>query len=292
MRSPITPVWLRSAGRLASSLALLAALPAVAAAQYKPPALENLPIGEKYHFEVAGNIWNPALTGQIASEQFGIAGTNIDFTKDLGFTQTRFRDLRIVLRPSKKQKLRIQYTPIDYISATTLSRNVVFNGINFNVALPIKADFGWNVWRFGYEWDFVYRPRGYVGLLLEGRLTKMSATLASPIDTEFTTVRAPLPAIGVVGRVYPTSNVAINFEVTGMCALQNATGAVSPGCKQALDPKYQASYFDWDIYGTINFNNYIGAQVGWRRMTTLIDINRDTGNLKFQGIWFGGVVRY
>ena len=56
----------------------------------------------------------------------------------------------------------------------------------------------------------------------------MSATLASPIDTEFTTVRAPLPAIGVVGRVYPTSNVAVNFEVTGMCALQNATGAVSP----------------------------------------------------------------
>ena len=209
----------------------------MAAAQYKPPALENLPIGEKYHFEVAGNIWNPALTGQIASEQFGIAGTNIDFTKDLGFTQTRFRDLRIVLRPSKKQKLRIQYTPIDYISATTLSRNVVFNGINFNVALPIKADFGWNVWRFGYEWDFVYRPRGYVGLLLEGRLTKMSATLASPIDTEFTTVRAPLPAIGVVGRVYPTSNVAINFEVTRDVRAAECDRRGQPGLQAGARPE-------------------------------------------------------
>ena len=67
-------------------------------------------------------------------------------------------------------------------------------------------------------------------------------------------------------------------------------GAVSPGCKQALDPKYQASYFDWDIYGTINFNNYIGAQVGWRRMTTLIDINRElprSSRVFGSGVWSG-----
>ena len=292
MRSPISHPWLRPASRLVAALALTTALPTIALAQYKAPALEKLPVGERYHFEVAGTLWNPSLTGTIASSQFGIAGTNIDFTKDLGFTQTRFRDLRIVLRPGKKQKLRIQYTPISYGSATTLSRSVIFNGINFNVALPIKANFGWDVWRFGYEWDFLYREKGYVGMLLEGRLTKMTATLASPIDTEFASVRAPLPAIGLVGRAYVMPEVAINFEVTGMCALQNATGAFSPGCKQALDAKYQASYFDWDIYGTINFNNYVGAQVGWRRMTTLIDISQDAGNLKFQGIWFGGVVRY
>jgi hypothetical protein len=27
-------------------------------------------------------------------------------------------------------------------------------------------------------------------------------------------------------------------------------------------------------------------------MTTLIDIKNETGNVKFQGFWFGGVVRY
>jgi hypothetical protein len=292
MRSLLPRPWCRPAGRLVTAFVLLGALPAVAAAQYVAPSLEYQPMGERYHFEFSGTIWNPSPTGSISSEQFGIIGSNIDFAKDLDFTQTRFKDMRIVLRPSKKQKFRIQYTPVQYTSSTALDRSVVFNGINFNVALPIQANFGWNVWRFGYEYDFLYKKRGYVGMLLETRLTEMTAKLASPIDTEFTTVRAPLPSIGVVGRAYVTQEVAINFEVSGLCGLQNSAGKISASCTQQPTAKYQASYFDWDIYGTVNLTNYVGAQVGWRRMTTFIDVNQDTGNLKFQGLWFGGVVRY
>lgn len=129
-------------------------------------------------------------------------------------------------------------------------------------------------------------------MLLEARLTRMNAQIASPIDTEFTTVRAPLPAIGVVGRAYVSPEVALNFELTGLCGLQNAQGGISATCAQQTGAKYQASYFDWNIYGTVNFTNFVGAQVGWRRITTLIDINQDLGNVKFQGFWFGGVVRY
>jgi hypothetical protein len=292
MRSPIIRSWRRPTGRFLAALALVGAVPATAAAQYAAPSLEYPPLGEKYHIEASGTMWNPAPTGLISSAQFGIAGSNIDFTKDLGFAATRFKDLRIVLRPSTKQKFRVQYTPLDYFSATTLDRPVVFNGINFNVALPIQATFDWKVWRFGYEYDFVYRKRGYIGMLLDMRLTQMTAKLASPIDTEFTTVRAPLPSVGVVGRAYILPEVALNFEVTGLCGMQNAAGQFSATCKQATGAKYQAAYFDWDIYGTVNLTNYVGAQIGWRRMTTLIDIKQDTGNVKFQGFWFGGVVRY
>jgi hypothetical protein len=291
MRSPITRHW-RRPGLVVAALALVGALPTAAAAQYAAPSLEYSPIGEKYHFEFAAAMWNPAPSGLISSSQFGIAGSNIDFNTDLNFVATRFKDMRIVLRPSKKQKFHIQYTPVDYFSSTTLNRGVVFNGINFNVALPIQATFDWNVWRFGYEYDFVYQPRFYVGMLLEGRLTTMTAKLASPVDTEFTTVRAPLPSVGVVGRAYVMPEVSIDFAVSGLCGLQNAMGQVSLSCHQATGAKYQAAYFDWDIYGTVNLTNYVGAQIGWRRMTTLIAINQDTGNVKFQGLWFGGVVRY
>jgi hypothetical protein len=292
MLSLLPRPWCRPAGRLVTTLVLLGALPTAAAAQYVAPSLEYQPMGERYHFEFSGTMWNPTPNGSISSEQFGIIGSNIDFSKDLAFTQTRFKDMRIVLRPSKKQKFRIQYTPVQYGSSTALDRSVVFNGINFNVALPIQANFGWNVWRFGYEYDFLSKKRGYVGMLLETRLTEMTAKLASPIDTEFTTVRAPLPSIGVVGRAYVTQEVAINFEVSGLCGLQNSAGKISASCTQQPSAKYQASYFDWDIYGTVNLTNYVGAQVGWRRMTTYINVNQDTGNLKFQGLWFGGVVRY
>lgn len=292
MRASLTRFWHRPVGRIASALALVGALPLAAYAQYSAPSLEYRSVGEKYHFEIAGTMWNPAPSGLIASNQFGIAGSQIDFTKDLNFAATRIKDLRIVLRPSKKQKFRIQYTPLSYFSSTRLDRSLVFNGQGYDVALPIQATFGWNVWRFGYEYDFLYKRRYYVGMLLEARLTEMNATLVSPVNNEFATVRAPLPSLGVVGRAYVTPEIALNFELSGLCGMYNQSKQISMSCTQQPNEKYQAAYFDWDIYGTINLTNYVGAQVGWRRMTTLIDVNQDVGNVKFQGLWFGAVVRY
>jgi hypothetical protein len=266
-----------------AALALLA--PASARAQYGAPDMSSSAIGENYHFEVSGNFWNPDLFGQISSEQFGLIGSQIDFLTDLGYAKTRFKDLRIVLRPSKKSKLRIQYTPIEYESSTTFNRSIVFNGIAFPISVPIESAFAWKVWRFGYEYDFLYKSRGYVGLLLEGRYTQMDARLAtnSPLFSqqinEFATAKAPLPAIGVVGRAYVLPQVAVNFEVSGFKLPD-------------IDPDYKANYFDWDIYGTVNFTNNFGAQIGWRRVTNLLIIENDMGDVRFQGFWFGGAVRY
>jgi hypothetical protein len=260
-------------------------VPASARAQYAAPDASSSAIGENYHVEVSGNLWSPSLVGQISSEQFGLIGSKIDFETDLGYTKTRFRDLRIVLRPSKKSKFRIQYTPVRYESSTTFRRNIVFNGINFPVSVPVETEFAWNVWRLGYEYDFVYKPRGFVGVLVEGRVTRMEAhlrtntPLLSPQYDEFVTSRAPLPAIGLVGRAYVMPEVAINFEVSGFRLPDVA-------------PDYQATYFDWDINGTVNLSNYFGLQVGWRRMTNVLTIEQDSGDLKFQGLWFGAAVRY
>lgn len=260
-----------------TALALL--LPAAAQAQYGAPELDSSAVGEKYHVEVAGSLWNPDVFGQISSEQFGQLGTKIDFQQDLAYKKTRFKDLRIVLRPSRKSKFRIQHTPIRYDAETTLKRDITFNGQKFPLALPINSEFNWNVWRFGYEYDFIYKSRGYVGMLLEGRYTQMTAELNSPLTNEFSSTKAPLPAIGIVGRAYVLPEVAINFEVTGFKLPD-------------VDPKYKANYYDWDINGTINVSNYVGLQVGWRRMTTFLDVKNDTGDLKFQGLWLGAALRY
>jgi hypothetical protein len=272
-------ITMRSAVILAL-FALAAALPAPAHAQYHAPSLSSDAIGEKYHVELAGSFWNPQLVGTVKSDQFGQKGDNLDFVTDLGFEQTRFKDLRIVLRPAKKHRFRIQYTPVEYLSETTLHREVIFSGQKFGINLPIKADFGWKVWRFGYEYDFVYKSRGFVGVLVEGRYTEFTASLESPITSEFTSAKAPLPAIGVVGRAYVAKNIALNFEVSGFKK------------PEKLLPDYQANYYDWDINGMFNLTNNVGVQVGWRRMTTFLDLDGDTGDFKFQGLWFGGAVRF
>jgi hypothetical protein len=277
-------MWRRAALITASAAGLLA-LPAVARAQYSAPDTNSGAVGEKYHVEIAANFWNPTVFGKISSTQFDIIGSDVDVVRDLGYQQTRFRDLRIVLRPSKKSRFKIQYTPIRYESQTTLTRTIVFNGINFNVSAPIKSEFDWKVLRLGYEYDFYYAPRGFIGALVEARYTQFDATLStnSPLlatqQVEFTEAKMPLPAVGIVGRAYPLKELAINFEMS-MFRLPN------------LDPKYEANYFDWDINGTVNVTNNVGLQIGWRKMTNYLRVEKDIGDLAFKGIWFGAAVRF
>jgi hypothetical protein len=260
--------------------ALVLTVPAMAAAQYGAPELEPGVPAEQYHVEFAGTIWNPNLSGIISSERLGVIGSSVDFVEDLGFEQTSFADMRIVLRPSKKSRFRIQYTPIEYKAETTLKRDLLFNGQKFPLSLPLQSQLDWKVWRFGYEYDFIYRERGFIGVLLEGRYTQMTAELASPLMSESTKVSAPLPAIGIVGRVYPIPEVAVNFEVTTFRVPEDTI------------PDVEANYYDWDIYGTINVHPKVGLQVGFRRMTNFLVIKNDSADVKFQGLWFGGALRY
>jgi hypothetical protein len=103
------------------------------------------------------------------------------------------------------------------------------------------------------------------------------------VGLEYTSAKAPLPALGLVGRGSVLPNVAINFEVSGF-TLPSAV------------PRYQAHYFDWDINGTVNLTNYVGLQLGWRRVSTMIDIadggQHDGGDFRFQGVWFGAAARF
>jgi hypothetical protein len=278
----VSTIRASAAPRLAVALvcaAVALAAPRPAAAQYYAPPLTDAAMGEQYHVELSGTLWNPAFFGTVSSEQFGRIGTDLDFETDLGFEQTRFKDVRIVLRPARKHRFRLQYTPIVYTADTVLNRTVVFNNIEFPAALPVSTEFDWKVWRLGYEYDVFYRSRGFVGVFAEARYTQFVASLAGLGRSEFTSAKAPLPALGVAARGYVTRNVALNFEMSGFKLPD-------------VDPEYQANYYDWNISGTANLTNNLGIEVGWRKMTTFLEIERDQGDFAFKGMWFGATVRY
>jgi hypothetical protein len=152
--------------------------------------------GETYKVEVAYGWWNPDPEITVSSESLGIPGTLIDFESDLGIGKKRLSEFRAVLRPARKHKFRIAYLPIEYdVEGHTLSRPIVFNGQLFTVGLPVNVDASWKTWRIGYEYDFVYRDRGYVGALVEARYTSASIDFASPVASEFAEAKAPIPAI-------------------------------------------------------------------------------------------------
>jgi hypothetical protein len=256
----------------------LAAAPAHA--QFRARGLSDRATGETYHVEIGGFFWNPTPDVLITSESLGIIGSQIDFVNDLGIETTRFKQLKVVLRPATKHKFRFEYTPISYEALGNLTRPLVFNGILYPVSLQVATELNWKAFRFGYEWDFIYRDRGFLGLVLEAKYTDVEATLTNVLDTEFVHARAPIPAIGAIGRVYPAPNISITGEFTAF------------KLPDSIDEDYRARYVDFDIYGTVNFSDHLGAQGGYRSFDVFYRVDNDEGALVLKGIYFGGVVRF
>ena len=60
----------------------------------------------------------------------------------------------------------------------------------------------------------------------------------------------------------------------------------------SLSKEYKAHYADLDIYGTVNFTNFAGVQVGFRAVDVGYLIKTDQGALTLKGPYFGVVLRY
>jgi hypothetical protein len=150
-------VTFRSPFAVLTALALLA-LAAPVEAQF--PARGDAVIGEDYHIEASFNFWNPTPEAIVNSEALGILGTDVNLVTDLGITKQALKDLRVVLRPAKKHRFRINYLPMNYDASTTLTREFIFNGLRYRPGLPVQTTAQFKAWRFGYEYDFLYRDRG------------------------------------------------------------------------------------------------------------------------------------
>ncbi len=256
------------------------AFPSSVSAQSDTQTPSDRATGETYHVEIGGMFWRPGPEVTITSESLGIIGSTIDFVTDLGIEKQSFKQLKIVLRPSTRTKFRFEYTPISYTTEAILRRPLIFNGISYPIALPVNTELEWKAYRFGFEFDFVYGNRGFVGVLLEAKYTHVEATLSNVIDTEFVRARAPIPAIGFIGRGYPVSNISITGEFSFF------------KLPESINEDYRAKYYDFDLYGTLNFTDNFGAQFGYRSFDVFYHVDSDEGELQLKGLYFGGVVRF
>jgi hypothetical protein len=254
---------------------------APARAQFRPRPISEPPTGEQYHIEGAAGFWFPASTINASSEQFDIQGTAIDFKTDLGLQDKKLSYLRLVLSPSRRHKFRFEFIPIKYNQSATIRKRIIFNGQTYNIGLPVKSELYWKAYRMAYEFDFISTDRGFAGFVVDAKYTDVRILLdASPLVTEFARARAPIPAIGGIGRVYVVPNISITGEFTGFKLPKNLVKNTS------------AHFIDFDLYGTVNFTNNIGAQFGFRALDVEYIADTDIGTFKEKGIYFGVVARY
>ena len=268
-----------------------AAAPAAAQQPEEPPPeylwaineslMVGPPVGEDYIIEVSAGGWRPAPSIFASSEQFGILGTRIDFGSDLGLSRTDHPEVRVTLKRGR-QKLRASVVPMRYRQQVeTLGRPIVFHGIRFDAGLPVESTLGWNAWRIGYEFDVLTFSRAYLGLLAEVKYNQMDVSLETPsLDPEWVKATAPVPAAGLVLRIYPTRFSPITAEVSG---LRLPEGTVDYG---------SGYYFDLDVYATLNLSRMLGFNLGYRTIDFSYLFERDSGDLKLEGLYLQGVFRY
>jgi hypothetical protein len=272
-------ITLRLYGALTAAVLLVAS---PAAAQFTPKSLNDPATGEQFHIEGAAGFWMPSANMSIASEALGIVGSTIDFKKDLGLTDQRLSELQVVARPLRRHKLRFAYIPIDYVqdNGFKIPHDIIFNGQKYASGIPTNSELLWKAYRFAYEYDFITRNRGFGGFILEAKYTDVKASLETPVVNQFIHAKAPIPAIGGIGRFYVVPNISITGEVTGV------------KIPDSISKEYKAHYADVDIYGTLNFTNNIGVQGGFRSIDVGYHVDSDTGSFVLKGIYFGVVARY
>jgi hypothetical protein len=241
--------------------------------------------GENYHVEISANLWNPAPSFVVSSDGLGISGTTIDAQGDLGIQQKRIYDLRVVLRPATHHKFRFAYLPLTYTSTATLNATVYFNGRQYTAGLPVESDLQWKTYRLGYEYDFVSNHSGFFGILLEAKITQAQIQLDSTIGNELAEAKVPIPAIGVIGRVY----LARGLSVTGEYSYFKLPSS--------LIKDTTAHYTEYDICATYNVTDNFGAQAGYRKIDVAVTVDNVKnsavqGAAMLNGLYFGGVVRF
>jgi len=237
-------------------------------------AQNNTNVGE---FSILFWTPEPALVLQSGDLTAATGITSVDFVQEFGIEKDTFPEIRFSV--GRSHKFRFGYVPVKYEADATIQRTVTFRGQTFTVGVPAATEIKWDIYRVGYEWDFVSREKGFFGLVGELKYNKLEASIASPALARIaaTEQNAPIPTIGVAGRGYPHPMVSISGEFTGLKVDRS---------------DFDAAFWDFDINAAVTFGRYVGVQGGFRSVTVDFTIEDDIGDLELRGPYIGAVVRF
>ena len=228
--------------------------------------------------ELGVMFWKPSPELMLSTDTLVGAGVDqVDFVQEFGIEDKYFPEFRAAL--GRTHKFRASFVTFSYDEEAVITRTIRFQGRTFNIGVPATADIKWNLYKFGYEWDFVSRERGFFGVIADLKYNKVEASIDSPALTSAATTdtTAPVPTIGVVGRGYVAPTVSITGEFSGLSITRD---------------EFEGKFWDFDLYGTVTFGRNVGVQGGYRSVVVDYLVDEDSGDLKMKGPYFGAVVRF
>jgi hypothetical protein len=141
---------------------------------------------------------------------------NIDFQKDLGFSNYSTIAARVDWKFTRKNHLYVAISPLNSSNQRVLTRTIVFEGQTFNVGVATSNSLNTLFVAPGYEYDFIRRKRGHLGLKLQMDLLNTTAkiTAAAQVTNGGTTESAAQSASGSILAPIPVAGPDVRFYLT------------------------------------------------------------------------------
>ena len=154
---------------------------------------------------------------------------SIDLNKDLGFNSYPTFSGKVDWKFTRKNHLYVAIIPLDTSRQTVLNRTFTFQGQTFDAGLTTSSSLNTLAVAPGYQYDFIRRKRGHLGLALQMDLFNTTAKISAAAQITGDGVHhnavsasgsllAPIPVAGPEFRFYVTNSprVFIDGSVLGM----------------------------------------------------------------------------
>lgn len=175
-------------------------------------------IGEDYNLEIEGRYWKPRLDSAIKIVESGI-GNEFKLVDDLGFEKDKDTgEGRVQIKFWRKHKFNFSFLPLKWDGDKVITRTIEFSGKTYTAGTRVQSKLNLNLFKAGYEYDFLTGKYGFLGAIIDVLIGNVAIELKAPelAIHEKEEVTAPLPMIGLVGRVYPFKWLNITAKVAGL----------------------------------------------------------------------------
>ncbi|MGB6191405.1 MAG: hypothetical protein WBF42_02980 [Terracidiphilus sp.] len=229
---------------------------------------------DNYRYRVEGDWWFAHPQGD-----FGARSSNnyVNFNEDFHFGDYSTFTGKIDWRFKWKHHFLFDAIPFSVSRTVNVNRTIQFEGVTYDVGTQITTKLRNFAFSPGYQYDFLRRNWGYVGVRVNVSLLDTKTTLEgmgfvngrSAERSASKSLLAPLPSFGPVFRVYPLPNsnrLSLEGSATGMYffgygSLVTAQGSLGIGITHGL--AFRAGYQMGNRLSIHGASNQIGL-----RMTT------------------------
>ncbi len=192
------------------------------AALVAPPAeaLEGPAPAEKYTVRLEYLFWSPPPSGQLQKGLGDAEGTLLDAEADLGLGEGDSNAIRGTVRLGGAWKLRGSWSPLEFRGDVTAGQPFVYGTTVVRAGDRVLTSLLGNYFTGELEWDFVERPRGFLGLLVGVKYFDVDAALVNGTTSSrvLETERLPIPVLGLAGRAYLHRRLSVEGELSGLTA--------------------------------------------------------------------------